>query len=69
MPTTKEEKALNEILPKQGLLYNEEVSVMVMNKPKILPLKSVTLEKIEDMQKQAQDFMNQEKKPTTDEKQ
>uniref|UniRef100_A0A1X7SDX2 BBSome-interacting protein 1 n=1 Tax=Amphimedon queenslandica TaxID=400682 RepID=A0A1X7SDX2_AMPQE len=66
---TKEEKALNEILPKQGLLYNEEVSVMVMNKPKILPLKSVTLEKIEDMQKQAQDFMNQEKKPTTNEKQ
>lgn len=42
------------------MLYSEEIPQMVLTKPKILPLKSVTLEKIEEMQKQAQELMKQQ---------
>ena len=45
----------SEILPKSGLLYCEESYEMILCKPRILPLKSVTLEKLENMQKQAQE--------------
>jgi BBSome-interacting protein 1 len=48
------------ILPKHGMVYSEEIPQMVLTKPKILPLKSVTLEKIEEMQKQAHEFMKSE---------
>ena len=46
-----------EILPKSGLLYHDDSLEMVLCKPKILPLKSVTLEKLENMQKQAQEAL------------
>ena len=50
-----QEKVLDEIIPKTGLVYSvkEELST-VLCKPKIMPIKSMTLEKIERMQKELQ---------------
>ena len=45
--------ALREVLPKRGLVYQESNPQLVLCKPKLLPLKSVTLEKLEKMQKDA----------------
>ena len=44
---------LKEVLPKRGLVYQESNPQLVLCKPKLLPLKSVTLEKLEKMQKDA----------------
>ena len=44
---------LREVLPKRGLVYQESNPQLVLCKPKLLPLKSVTLEKLEKMQKDA----------------
>lgn len=37
---------IEEYLPTQGLLYFDEQLKYVISKPKIMPLKSVTLEKV-----------------------
>ncbi|XP_065699876.1 BBSome-interacting protein 1 [Patagioenas fasciata] len=42
-----------EVLPKQGQLSVEDTVSMVLCKPKVLPLKSVTLEKLEKLQRAA----------------
>lgn len=42
-----------EVLPKRGLVYQESNPQLVLCKPKLLPLNSVTLEKLERMQKEA----------------
>ena len=44
---------IKEVLPKRGLVYQESNPQLVLCKPKLLPLKSVTLEKLEKMQKDA----------------
>ncbi len=44
-------QTFTQVLPKAGMLYTEESQSMVLCKPKIMPLKSVTLEKLEKMQK------------------
>ncbi|XP_004680499.2 PREDICTED: BBSome-interacting protein 1 [Condylura cristata] len=49
-----------EVLPKQGQLSMEDISTMVLCKPKLLPLKSLTLEKLEKMQQAAQDTIRQQ---------
>ncbi|MXQ91322.1 hypothetical protein E5288_WYG015514 [Bos mutus] len=49
-----------EVLPKQGQLYVEDITTMVLCKPKLLPLKSLTLEKLEKMQQAAQDTIHQQ---------
>ena len=42
---------LQEVLPKAGLVYSEKGNLSeVLCKPKIMPIKSITLEKIEDME-------------------
>ena len=51
-----------EVLPKQGLLYIEDNPTTVLCKPKLLLLKSVTLEKLEKMQKEAQETVKQQEK-------
>ena len=51
-----------EVLPKQGMLYQEDIPATVMCKPKLMPLKSVTLEKLEKMQKEAQETVKQQEK-------
>lgn len=38
----------------------EDVTTMVLCKPKLLPLKSLTLEKLEKMQQAAQDTVRQQ---------
>ena len=42
---------LKEVLPRKGLLYQEDVAPLALCRPKLMPLKSVTLEKLEAMQK------------------
>lgn len=49
-----------EILPKSGQLYQEDFASLSLCKPKIMPLKSITLEKMEKMQKEAQDLLKQQ---------
>ncbi|KAK6185346.1 hypothetical protein SNE40_007600 [Patella caerulea] len=51
---------IKEVLPKQGVLYQEDMPTVVLCKPKLLPLKSVTLEKMEKMQKDAQDLVKKQ---------
>ncbi|CAG0919284.1 unnamed protein product [Notodromas monacha] len=45
-----ESDARREILPKKGLVYFEDEPRFVFCKPKLMPLKSVTLEKLDQMQ-------------------
>lgn len=42
------------VLPKHGFLYSEETPSMVLCKPKLLPMKSISLQKLEQMQKEAE---------------
>ncbi|XP_011643231.1 BBSome-interacting protein 1 [Pogonomyrmex barbatus] len=42
------------VLPRQGLLYQEDTLTYILCKPKLIPLKSVTLEKLEKMQRDAE---------------
>ncbi|KAL1005767.1 hypothetical protein UPYG_G00063750 [Umbra pygmaea] len=58
MPEVK--SMFREVLPKQGQLSMEDVPTMVLCKPKLLPLKSVTLEKLEKMQLDAQEAIKQQ---------
>ena len=51
---------IREVLPKQGQIYDEDLPTMVLCKPKLLPLKSVTLEKLEKMQREAEDQIRQQ---------
>jgi BBSome-interacting protein 1 len=46
-----EQELVKEILPKAGLVYSEKATLSeVLCKPKILPLKSATLMKLEKME-------------------
>eukprot|EP00240_Pyramimonas_obovata_P018310 CAMPEP_0118923982 /NCGR_PEP_ID=MMETSP1169-20130426/2314_1 /TAXON_ID=36882 /ORGANISM="Pyramimonas obovata, Strain CCMP722" /LENGTH=71 /DNA_ID=CAMNT_0006865053 /DNA_START=210 /DNA_END=425 /DNA_ORIENTATION=- len=50
----KESTSLQEVLPKAGLVYSEKGNLSeVLCKPKIMPLKSITLERLEEMEKAA----------------
>lgn len=49
----RDKQTINDVLPQQGLLYVEETLDYILSKPKLMPLKSVTLEKLEKMQKEA----------------
>ncbi|XP_057314018.1 BBSome-interacting protein 1-like [Hydractinia symbiolongicarpus] len=51
---------IREVLPKTGLVYTEQTPMPVLCKPKILPLKSVTLEKLDKMQKEAQETIKKQ---------
>ncbi|KAE8589322.1 hypothetical protein XENTR_v10017528 [Xenopus tropicalis] len=64
MPEVK--SMFREVLPKQGQLCVEDVPTMVLCKPKILPLKSVTLEKLEKMQRDAQEAIRQQEAGQSD---
>ena len=45
------QKQFNEVLQKNGQLYQSDQPSLVLCKPKIMPLKSVTLIKMEELQK------------------
>jgi len=53
---------IDEYLPTQGLLYFDEQLKYVISKPKIMPLKSLTLEKLETLQNDAQEKLKQQEK-------
>ena len=51
------QSVLQEVLPKSGLMFSEKHKPSeILCKPKIMPLKSITLEKLEEMQKQVAEF-------------
>lgn len=48
---------LQEVLPKAGLVVSEKGNLAeVLCKPKLLPLKSITLEKLEQMEKELEEL-------------
>ncbi|XP_012535592.1 BBSome-interacting protein 1 [Monomorium pharaonis] len=53
-PTDNQLEQCDIILPRQGLLYQKEEVNFILCKPKLIPLKSVTLEKLEKMQRDAE---------------
>eukprot|EP00971_Amphidinium_carterae_P308351 6127609-Amphidinium_carterae.1 len=56
-----------EILPKAGLVYSEKGNLSeVLCKPKIMPIKSATLEQIEEMEKEFQDYATQQRPASED---
>lgn len=60
---------LDLILPDHGKLFYEQKNGFVMCKPHLMPLKSVTLEKLEKMQKQAQEQLKETRAKTAAAKQ
>lgn len=52
--TSSSNSTLREYIPSSGFLHNEEPSNLILCKPKLMPLKSVTLEKLEKMQHDAE---------------
>uniref|UniRef100_A0A0L8FRG5 BBSome-interacting protein 1 n=1 Tax=Octopus bimaculoides TaxID=37653 RepID=A0A0L8FRG5_OCTBM len=51
---------IKEILPKKERVYDRAVPSAILCKPKLLPLRSVTLEKLEKIQREAQDIIKKE---------
>lgn len=49
------EGPIKPIIPKDGILSYEEDSFFILCKPKLLPIKSVTIEKMEKLQREAQE--------------
>jgi BBSome-interacting protein 1 len=47
--------SLKEYIPNRGPLHYEDMPEYILCKPKLMPLKSVTLEKLENMQKEAEE--------------
>ena len=61
---TDDRPTLLEVLPKAGLVYSEKGNLSeVLCKPKIMPIKSVSLERLEAMEQQAENF--RKSNPTT----
>jgi len=56
----------NEVFPKSGQIYHNDVPTLVLCKPKILPLKSITLEKLEQMQEKTQNEIKSKSKKETE---
>lgn len=44
--------SVNRVIPKNGHLMYENKPELIMCKPKLIPLKSLTMQKLEDMQKE-----------------
>ncbi|KAG2383074.1 hypothetical protein C9374_004411 [Naegleria lovaniensis] len=52
--TKDQEQKITEVIAKAGLVYSEKSTLSeILSKPKIMPLKSITLQKIEEMEKEA----------------
>ena len=52
--------SLKEYIPQKGLLHHEDVPEYILCKPKLMPLKSVTLEKLEKMQNEAEEKLKKQ---------
>ena len=58
-PGNPEKPLLTEVLPKAGLVYSEKGNLSeVLCKPKIMPIKSLSLEKLESMEAEARRQMS-----------
>lgn len=44
---------LKQVLPRKGLIYQEDKPTFIFCKPKLIPLKSITLEKMDKMKEEA----------------
>jgi BBSome-interacting protein 1 len=56
-------KILKEIVPKSGIIFNEKNEFPeILCKPKILPLKSMTIKKLEEMDKNFERINNENSK-------
>lgn len=66
----KKKVAVHEVLPKAGLVVSEKGNLAeILCKPKILPLKSITLQKLEEMEAKVAEMNKQQqlqKQPQTD---
>lgn len=49
------EEPIKPVIPKDGVLCYEEEPFFILCKPKLLPIKSVTIEKMEKLQREAQE--------------
>mmetsp|Transcript_8380 Transcript_8380/g.20877 ORF Transcript_8380/g.20877 Transcript_8380/m.20877 type:complete len:95 (+) Transcript_8380:25-309(+) len=55
------DKGLHEVLPKAGLVVSEKGNLTeILCKPKILPLKSITLQKLEEMEAKVAELAKQQ---------
>lgn len=60
-----EQYQIKPILPRAGLVYSEKSNLTeVMCKPKILPLKSTTLQKMEKLEAEAEQVVKQQRLAT-----
>lgn len=57
-----QEPDYREVLPKKGLLFTESQPQLVLCKPKLLPLKSFTLQRLETMQADAKVKVQEQQK-------
>ena len=58
-----------EVLPKAGLVYSEKGQLSeTLSKPKIMPLKSITLERIEQMEREAREAVEAQEARENEEK-
>jgi len=53
-PVLKNSISIKNFVPKVGLLHHKESPQLILCKPKLMPLKSMTLEKLHDMQSEAE---------------
>lgn len=57
MSSGDETSAFKDYVPKVGLIYHKESAQLIFCKPKLMPLKSVTLEKLEKLQKESSEIL------------
>lgn len=53
-PVLENSVSIKHFVPKVGLLHHKESPQLVLCKPKLMPLKSMTLEKLQKMQSEAE---------------
>lgn len=56
-------EVLRDYVPKVGLIYHKESAQLIFCKPKLMPLKSVTLEKLEKLQRDSDAVLKKSKSP------
>ena len=57
---------LTEVLPKAGLVYSEKSTLSeILSKPKIMPIKSLTLEKLEELEREMLSTFSAQNKPAS----
>lgn len=63
MTSNAKSEVLRDYVPKVGLIYHKESAQLIFCKPKLMPLKSVTLEKLEKLQRDSDAVLKKSKSP------